>query len=53
VCDPANLASARVMQRLGMQDCGLQTWYGKCLATYSIDAPQWRASQGNTPRAQP
>jgi RimJ/RimL family protein N-acetyltransferase len=53
VCDPANLASARVMQRLGMQDCGLQTWYGKRLATYSIDAPQWRASQGNTPRAQP
>jgi RimJ/RimL family protein N-acetyltransferase len=53
VCDPGNLASARVMQRLGMRDGGLQTWYGKRLTTYSIDALQWRGSQGNTTRAQP
>lgn len=53
VCDPANIASAAVMKRLGMQDLGLQTWYGKRLATYGIDALQWRASQGSTTRAQP
>lgn len=34
VCDPENTASARVMQGLGMQDHGLQTWYGKSLLTY-------------------
>ena len=43
VCHPENAASARVMERLGMQSCGLQTWYGKRLATYSIDARQWKA----------
>jgi RimJ/RimL family protein N-acetyltransferase len=42
VCDPANTASAQVMQRLGMVYGGLQTWYGKPLATYHIDAVQWR-----------
>jgi RimJ/RimL family protein N-acetyltransferase len=42
VCDPANLASARVMQRLGMQDVGIQTWYGRSVATYRIDAGRWR-----------
>jgi RimJ/RimL family protein N-acetyltransferase len=42
VCNPANLASAQVMQRLGMQDVGLQTWYGKDLTTYRIDADRWR-----------
>jgi RimJ/RimL family protein N-acetyltransferase len=45
VCDPANLASARVMQRLGMAAQGLQTWYGMFLATYRIDARQWRAGR--------
>jgi len=34
VCDPANVASASVMERLGMQHAGLQTWYGKNLLTY-------------------
>ena len=43
VCDPANLASANVMKRLGMQHLGLQTWYGKPLTTYQIDARQWAA----------
>jgi RimJ/RimL family protein N-acetyltransferase len=44
VCDPDNLASASVMKRLGMQDSGLQTWYGKSLATYQTDACQWQAT---------
>jgi len=39
VCDPDNLASAAVMQRLGMQDCGLQRWYGRTLSTYQVHAP--------------
>ena len=43
VCDPANAASARVMQRLGMSDLGLQHWYGKEVTTYRIDAAQWHA----------
>jgi RimJ/RimL family protein N-acetyltransferase len=46
VCDPDNIASASVMKRLGMQSCGLQTWYGKSLATYQTTAQQWLASTG-------
>lgn len=46
VCDPDNIASAKVMKRLGMQDGGLQTWYGRSLATYRISAGQWRAASG-------
>jgi RimJ/RimL family protein N-acetyltransferase len=42
VCFPDNLASAKVMQRLGMQHGGLQAWYGKPLTTYCIDAKAWR-----------
>lgn len=45
VCFPENVASAQVMQRLGMQDCGLQTWYGKSLTTYRTSAASWRAAQ--------
>ena len=36
VCHPDNAASARVMQRLGMQYAGLQTWYGKTVVTYQV-----------------
>jgi RimJ/RimL family protein N-acetyltransferase len=43
VCHPDNKASWTVMQRLGMQPLGLQRWYGKEVATYRIDAAQWRA----------
>ena len=46
VCNPANTASANVMKRLGMQDDGIQRWYGKDLLTYRIEAQQWIA---NTP----
>lgn len=44
VCDPDNAASAQVMKRLGMHGCGLQTWYGKSLATYRVSSAQWRAA---------
>ena len=44
VCEPANTASSNVMKRLGMHDDGLQRWYGKDMATYRIDAAQWRAN---------
>lgn len=44
VCDPANIASTNVMKRLGMQDLGIQRWYGIDLLTYRIDADQWIAS---------
>ena len=43
VCDPANTASANVMKRLGMQEVGVQRWYGKDLLTYRIEADQWIA----------
>lgn len=42
VCHPDNLASAKVMQRLGMQHGGLQDWYGKPLTTYRVSAQAWR-----------
>ena len=48
VCDPANLASAKVMQRLGMQELGLQRWYGKDLLTYRLDGARWRASSASS-----
>ena len=41
VCDPDNTASSAVMRRLGMDDLGLDTWYGKRLATYRITAERW------------
>jgi RimJ/RimL family protein N-acetyltransferase len=46
VCDPDNIASANVMKRLGMQDRGLQTWYGKSLTTYQTNPRQWLAAGG-------
>jgi len=44
VCDSANIASANVMRRLGMQEAGVQRWYGKDLLTYRIDADQWMSN---------
>ncbi|HJV60201.1 MAG TPA: GNAT family N-acetyltransferase [Albitalea sp.] len=43
VCDPDNVASAAVMRRLGMESLGLDTWYGRTLATYRIAAEVWEA----------
>jgi RimJ/RimL family protein N-acetyltransferase len=48
VCHPDNTASARVMLRLGMEHRGLQTWFGKSLATYQVDARRWRAARTTT-----
>jgi RimJ/RimL family protein N-acetyltransferase len=48
VCDPANAASAAVMQRLGMDDLGLETWYGLSLRTYRTSAERWAARPGRT-----
>jgi RimJ/RimL family protein N-acetyltransferase len=50
VCHPGNIASAGVMKRLGMQDCGLQTWYGKSVTTYRTDARQWAVTSASQPR---
>jgi RimJ/RimL family protein N-acetyltransferase len=41
VCNPANTASATVMRRLGMEELGLDTWYGQSLLTYRISAEDW------------
>jgi RimJ/RimL family protein N-acetyltransferase len=46
VCDPANAASAAVMQRLGMDDLGLDTWYGQRLQTYRTSAARWAERPG-------
>jgi ribosomal-protein-alanine N-acetyltransferase len=44
VCNPANTASVSVMKRLGMQEVGIQRWYGKDLLAYCIEAQHWIAS---------
>lgn len=38
---PDNLASARVMDRLGMQYRGLETWYGEMNATHVVSREDW------------
>lgn len=45
VCDPDNAASAAVMKRLGMEDLGIDTWYGHPLRTYRITADRWASSK--------
>ncbi len=42
VRDPDNLASARVMDRLGMRYRGLETWYGELAATHAIGRDAWQ-----------
>ncbi len=41
---PDNLASARVMDRLGMRYRGLEPWYGRTVATHVLDRETWRAA---------
>lgn len=43
VAVPANTASTRVMERLGMHYTGLEHWYYLDLAAYEITAAEWRA----------
>ncbi len=40
---PDNIASGRVMDRLGMGYRGLETWYGKSLATHSLTRAEWQS----------
>jgi RimJ/RimL family protein N-acetyltransferase len=46
VCDPDNAASAAVMRRLGMDDLGIDTWYGHSLRTYRTTAERWASRKG-------
>lgn len=39
IADPRNIASTRVMDRLGMRSLGLQWHYGSDAATYVLDRP--------------
>ena len=39
---PDNVASGRVMDRLGMQFRGLEPWYGMSLATHSLTKAAWQ-----------
>ncbi len=43
VCDPANAASAKVMQRLGMHYRGIERWYARDTSAYSITREEWLA----------
>jgi RimJ/RimL family protein N-acetyltransferase len=45
VAVPENTASRRVMERLGMRYRGIEHWYELDLATYEINAAEWRARQ--------
>jgi RimJ/RimL family protein N-acetyltransferase len=42
VCHPDNPASASVMQRLGMDYCGLEQWYDMPVAAYEMTQVAWR-----------
>ncbi len=41
ICDQANTASARVMQRLGMRYCGVERWYDCDTAAYEMTREEW------------
>jgi RimJ/RimL family protein N-acetyltransferase len=43
VCYPENTASSAVMRRLGMEDLGIDTWYGLRMQTYRTTAGGWAA----------
>jgi RimJ/RimL family protein N-acetyltransferase len=42
---PDNVASGRVMDRLGMRFRGLEPWYGRSLATHSLTKAEWQSQQ--------
>ncbi len=42
---PDNIASGRVMDRLGMRYRGLETWYGETLATHALSRKDWTGPQ--------
>jgi RimJ/RimL family protein N-acetyltransferase len=39
---PDNVASARLMERLGMRYRGLETWYGEIGATHVVGREEWQ-----------
>jgi RimJ/RimL family protein N-acetyltransferase len=41
VCQPANRASSRVMERLGMQYKGEETWYASLHSMYQMTRADW------------
>ncbi len=41
VRDPDNIASGRVMDKLGMRYRGLESWYGTMLATHVLSREEW------------
>jgi RimJ/RimL family protein N-acetyltransferase len=43
VCHSENLASAKVMQRLGMQYRGIERWYDMDTAVYAMTRSEWEA----------
>ncbi|GGF00584.1 N-acetyltransferase [Aliidongia dinghuensis] len=45
VAHPENIASRRVMERLGMRYRGIERWYETDAATYEIGAAEWRERQ--------
>ena len=45
ICDPRNLDSARVMQRLGMQYRGEEVWNAQAASVYDLCPQAWRASR--------
>lgn len=44
VCKAENVASAKVMQRLGMRYRGEETWYDSPHAVYEMTRDEWRAA---------
>lgn len=44
ICDPRNTDSARVMQRLGMQYRGEQTWNAQRVSVYDMSADEWKSA---------
>ena len=45
ICDPRNLDSARVMQRLGMQYRGEEVWNAQAVSVYELSLEAWRAAR--------
>jgi ribosomal-protein-alanine N-acetyltransferase len=45
VCQQENLASARVMQRLGMRYRGVERWYEMDTAVYEMTRSEWISAQ--------
>lgn len=48
ICDPANLRSAHVMQKLGMRLRGQEEWHGRTTLVYDITRAAWQARGGDT-----